>query len=211
MAHRDATTRSTWELNGEVGWYSGPAMTHYRCLECYFPRTRATRICDTVTFLPHDIPFPTLSVTEYLKQSADDIIHLLTLPPSPLVPTLTAGDPVRHALSEIATQLKRVEPMTTSPNITNNSEYSSTGESTPPRVEHSPPRVQQHAAPPRVNPTPPRVEQTPQLPPDLPTPASALQQPKHGPRNTRFQSQPTHSYNLRSKHHQTPVSQRPDS
>ena len=58
VAHVHPTQRGTWELNGEIGWYVGPALNHYRCVTCYFPRTRATRVCETVTFLPHDIPFP---------------------------------------------------------------------------------------------------------------------------------------------------------
>ena len=52
VAHIKPGVRRTWELNGEVGWYVGPSMHHYRCVKIYFPRTKTTRDCDTVTFFP---------------------------------------------------------------------------------------------------------------------------------------------------------------
>ena len=97
--------RKTLELNGEVGWYVGPAMNHYRCVEMYFPRTRTTRNCDTVTFLPHAIPFPEVKFRDLLIQAASDIVTSLINPPLTTIPTLQAGDPVQNALLELATQL----------------------------------------------------------------------------------------------------------
>ena len=47
----------TWYLSGEEGWYVGPSMNYYRCVQCYFPRTNQVRDCDTVTFIPHEYPF----------------------------------------------------------------------------------------------------------------------------------------------------------
>ena len=62
----DPKIRGTWELNGDVGWYVGPALDHYRCVTCYFPRTRTTRVCETVTFFPHKVPFPKVTLTDHL-------------------------------------------------------------------------------------------------------------------------------------------------
>ena len=58
VAHIKLSQRRTWELNSEAGWYVGPSMKHYRCFQCYFPRTRADRAYNTVTFFPTTIPFP---------------------------------------------------------------------------------------------------------------------------------------------------------
>ena len=58
VAHIKPLQRKTWELNEEAGWYVGPSMKHYRCFQCYFPRTRADRAYNTVTFFPTTIPFP---------------------------------------------------------------------------------------------------------------------------------------------------------
>ena len=106
VSHIDTSQRETWDLNGKVGWYIGPALNHYRCVTCYFPRTRTTRVCDMVTFLPHYIPFPNITTKDYLKQAAEDIITILTQPPSTTTPSLEAGDPVCLALHQIAEQLQ---------------------------------------------------------------------------------------------------------
>ena len=58
VAHIKPSVRRTWELNGEIGWYVGPSMLHCRCVNCYFPRIKTPRDCDTVTFFPKEIPFP---------------------------------------------------------------------------------------------------------------------------------------------------------
>ena len=109
VAHIDPTDRGTWELNGEVGWYVGPAMDHYRCITAYFPRTRTTRVCDTVTFFPHDVAFPRVTLKDQLIQAAEDIVNILASPPAPTVPTLKAGDPVRNAMIDIAEHLSSME------------------------------------------------------------------------------------------------------
>ena len=82
-------------MNGKVGWYVGPAMNHYRCVTAYFPRTRTTRICDTVTFFPHEVPFPRVTLNNQLLQAAEDIVNILNNPPATAVPTLQVGDPVK--------------------------------------------------------------------------------------------------------------------
>ncbi len=45
----------------------------------------------------------------FLKQAATDIITILTRSPSTTTPSLQAGDPVRNALLELATQLNRID------------------------------------------------------------------------------------------------------
>ena len=98
IAHLKPDARGSWELNGEQGWYIGPALDHYRCVTIYFPKTRAPRICDTVTFLPTVVPFPEVKITDFLRQAASDIIDILTHPPSTTTPSLEAGDPTLNAL-----------------------------------------------------------------------------------------------------------------
>ena len=109
IAHIDSNKRQSWDLHGEAGWYVGPALNHYRCVTCYFPNTKSTRICDTVTFLPKNVKFPQVKLVDHLKQAASDIVTILTHPPSTTVPSLRAGDPIRNALLDIATTLNQVE------------------------------------------------------------------------------------------------------
>ena len=176
VAHIDTTKRGTWELNGEVGWYIGPALDHYRCVTCYFPRTRTTRVCETVTFIPHDIPFPKVTLKDHLQQAAEDIIKILTHPPAPTVPSLEAGDPVRNALLDIAQQLKRVDAIPTDgAQVTQET-----------RVPSVTKQSEKDAAAPRV-------------PIGNEVPIERLQQHSTTPQRVRIRNEPTHKYNLRSR------------
>ena len=179
VAHISPDNRGSWELNGEVGWYIGPSLNHYRCVKCYFPRTRSTRDCDTVDFFPTTVPFPQVTVTDFLKQAASDISTILTQPPSTNIPTLKAGDPVRNALLDLSTQLQRIDQLP----------LDSTSKPTTPPLQASYPRVESSkkspslAASPRVDPsqTPPLLTASPrvvssQTPPSLDTTPQAVSQ-----------------------------------
>ena len=175
IVHLDPKIRGTWELHGDVGWYVGPALDHYRCVECYFPRTKTTRICDTVTFVPHEIPIPKLSLEDHLRQAADDIVDILTHPPSTTTPSLLAGDPITNALLDISTILQR----------TNKLEDIRQNETALPRVEKTVPEMVPAALP--------RVKKT-----THPTTTTYMQQSTL-PRKLKYSSTPSHRYNLRSK------------
>ena len=111
VAYIKPNNRGTCELNGEVGWYIGPSMEHYRFVKFYFLRTKTIRDCDIVTFFPASVLFPKIKLEDFLKQAATDIITILTQPPSTTTPSLQAEDPVRNVLLTLATQLKRIEPI----------------------------------------------------------------------------------------------------
>ena len=51
--------RSTFGDHGVIGWTISPAMDHYRHWSFYIPKTRSTRISDTVVFLPEKYSMPT--------------------------------------------------------------------------------------------------------------------------------------------------------
>ena len=103
VAHIKPTARNSWDLNGSIAYYVGSAQLHYCCVTCYFPRTKSERICDTVKFISNVIPFPKTTIDDYLRQATADIIYILEKPPSTTYPSLTAGDPVRNALHDLAT------------------------------------------------------------------------------------------------------------
>ena len=212
VAYLDTTQRGTWDLNGEPGWYVGPAMQHYRCVLCYFPQTRTTRVCNTVAFFLHTTPFPKVTLSDHLRQAADDIIHLLTHPPTTTVPSLQAGDPVRQALTELATQLQRIEPIlppvpTILPSPSPHHAVAPAPEGNSPAPLHMDdrplPRVPVH--PPTNLPLLPRVE--PNLPPPV-TPLSTLQTHDSNIKSVRFPATTTHTYPLRSKMTTSPILKR---
>ena len=102
MAHIHPDKRGSWELNGEVGWYVGPALNHYYCLEVYFLRTCETRYCDMVEFIPHSIPFPIVKLKDFLIQAVTNIIIILMQPQSRLILSLQKRDLTRNTLLELA-------------------------------------------------------------------------------------------------------------
>ena len=199
VAHISPTKRGSWELNGESGWYVGPSMHHYRCVHCYFPRTQATRDCDTVEFFPHDIAFPQIKLTDYLQQAASDIITLLTQPPSTTTPSLAAGDPIRNALLTLATQLKRIDniPMDKSPpsSPTKNPTENTTPRPKSLRVGKPSTRVPNNSptttTPKDVTPSSRVYDKSPAI--------STLQQHSNLQKNQRFNNTCAHRYPLRSQ------------
>ena len=109
VVHLKQGQRDSWGPNGEVGFYVGPSLEHYRCMKVYIPRTRTVRNVDTLTFIPHCIPFPQLRLDDYLRQAAEDIVYLLKNPPSNMIPSLQAGKTTTMALENLSTILNRVD------------------------------------------------------------------------------------------------------
>ena len=192
VAHIKPTARNSWDLNGSIGYYVGPAQLHYRCVTCYFPRTRSERICDTVKFISNVIPFPKTTIDDYLRQAATDIIHILEKPPSTTYPTLTAGDPVRNALHDLATQIGRAQTIESTSDTT----PSTTSKPSTFEIDSAPPRVVQDTAPPRV-----QLEGTRQNTPtcfDRTITTTALDPIHTELKNRRFNNSRAHRYPLRS-------------
>ena len=110
LVHDKPTARKSFDPRGTDGWYVGPAPEHYRCVQCYIPRTRSIRVSDTVTFFPHRIPFPEVKLEDFIRHALSDIITLLTDPPSTTTVSLQAGNETQNALLQIATILNRTSP-----------------------------------------------------------------------------------------------------
>ena len=117
VVHSKPEERASWAPNGEEAWSIGPSFEHYRCIKCYFPIQRSERNCDTITFIPHVIPFPRVTTEDFLKQAAIDIISILSQPPKHPIPTTEAGNDTRNALLKLATILQRAEKIPVLPSI----------------------------------------------------------------------------------------------
>ena len=61
IVHEMPHKRGSWTPHGLEAWYIKPAMHHYRCYEVYIPKTRATRVSNTLVWLPHHVALPKLS------------------------------------------------------------------------------------------------------------------------------------------------------
>ena len=156
IAHDHPSTRATWAPNGEEGWTIGPSTEHYRCIRCYFPRTRSERNVKTVTFVPHYIPFPKVTTDDFLRQAAMDIIKILTSPPTTnIAPILKAGDDTRNTLLELAKTLQSTDKVPKEiPSFPKNNDKSNVTPTTAiipcPRVQKPAPSTPKSVSPPRV-------------------------------------------------------------
>ena len=115
--HSYLNNRPSWDPNGEEAWYIRP----YRCVNCYFPQTRAESDVGTVTFFLTVVPFLEVITEDFLKQVALDIIFILTTPPSTTTVSLKAGDKTHNELSKIAESLQKIDRIVTLPPTTSKS------------------------------------------------------------------------------------------
>ena len=89
VSHTKPAIRALWQPSGEEGWYTGPSMKHYYCVNIYFPITRAVRDVDTGDYFPTIVPFPELKIEDFLRQDATDTVTILKNPTSTVFPALT--------------------------------------------------------------------------------------------------------------------------
>jgi hypothetical protein len=101
IAHEKTSKRRTWAPHGQLGYYLGQAMHHYRCQNIYISATASKRIVDTLESPPRNSPMPQLSSTNRLIMAANDIINTLKHP-HPAFPFAQIGDDAIAALTQLA-------------------------------------------------------------------------------------------------------------
>ena len=77
IAFESPQNRNTFAPHGVQAWYVGPTMEHYRCYKIYVPKTRAERICDTVSFHPYLCKSPVLQPIEQAVIAANKLTTAL--------------------------------------------------------------------------------------------------------------------------------------
>jgi hypothetical protein len=112
LAHDKPDARTTWSPHALDGWYVGPAMESYRCHRVWIWETRATRICDTLTWFPTHVPMPASSSTDIIIASLRDIVTALQNP-SPQTPLAPCTDTQNQALLDVVTLLTNLTPTPT--------------------------------------------------------------------------------------------------
>ena len=93
LIHTKPSKRASWAFHGLQGWYIGPALQHYRCVQCYVPKTRSEVISDTVKFIPDYVPIPTASIDDYIKEALEKAITLIQAKHTPTDTTINAVGP----------------------------------------------------------------------------------------------------------------------
>ena len=111
VVHVKPNKQAAWGYHGEDGFYIGPALEHYRCVQCLMKNTRHVRISDTVQFFPHTTPFPTITLSDRLLNALDNIVSTLASPAFKLNhPTLQYDDTTILAIQVVANMLHRMIP-----------------------------------------------------------------------------------------------------
>ena len=92
------SNRTSWDLNGKIGYYTGPAPNYYICMTYYLPSTNIQIISNTLVFIPHTIPIPTITTNNFLTQAASGMVTLLKCPPFYISSSLQIGNSVKNAI-----------------------------------------------------------------------------------------------------------------
>ena len=105
LVHVKPQDRATWSPHGKDGWYTGPALESYRCYTVWIWASRATRICDMLTWLPTKLVMPIASSTNRILSGIDAILHALQhpSPASPLAPLTATRHDALLRLTDILT------------------------------------------------------------------------------------------------------------
>jgi hypothetical protein len=107
LAHVNAAERTSFGVHGRPGWYIGPSLGHYRCWRCHLSDTHAEVDVLKVDFFPQQTPFPTFTREAYLRQTAEDMLHLLQPTQPTSNPPLEFGPPILNAYAKLADILRR--------------------------------------------------------------------------------------------------------
>jgi hypothetical protein len=67
LVHVKPNKRTTWSPHGADGWYTGPALDSYRCYTVWVWETRATRLCDTLSWFLTKTTMPLASSTDLIQ------------------------------------------------------------------------------------------------------------------------------------------------
>jgi hypothetical protein len=91
--------RTTFADHGVIGWSIGPAMNHYRHWTFYIPKTRGTRVSDTVVFLPEKYTMPATASSDSATAAIEEITAALKNPSEAAKPFLDTGNKLNQAIA----------------------------------------------------------------------------------------------------------------
>ena len=117
LIHAHPKKRGSCELNDKPSWCIGPFPNHYRCAECWIPRTKSTVHSESIGFFPHNMPFYAATMKDYFHQSAADIVSILSKLPSTTVSSFSSRDNIHNYILDLATILNREDKIPNFPEI----------------------------------------------------------------------------------------------
>ena len=101
LIHEKPKVHETWAPHAVEGWYTGPALDHYRCYKVWATETSAERVADTLTWYPSQVSMPSTSSLDLATAAAQDLLAAL-LHPSDASPLPDLSLTQRAALFQLA-------------------------------------------------------------------------------------------------------------
>jgi hypothetical protein len=92
--------RTTFGDHDVIGWTIGPALDHYRHWDFYIPKTRGTRVSDTVVFLPENYSMPTTASADRASAALEELTEALKNP-AEAKPFLNTGNKLNAAIEAL--------------------------------------------------------------------------------------------------------------
>jgi hypothetical protein len=108
IAHEKSDQRASWDPHGLDGYY------HYRCYQVHIPKTKGTRIVDTVEFFPATLAMPRTSSKDLKSIAAMELSHALQHP-DPAAPFIQIGTAQLQALRQLLDIFSAALPSRTTP------------------------------------------------------------------------------------------------
>jgi hypothetical protein len=114
VVHQRTTQQghTTFADRGVIGWSVRPVMNHYWHWTFYIPKTRGTRVSDTVVFLPEKYTMPTTASTDRATAASEELTEALKNP-SAAKPFLNTGNKLNGAMTAL-TEILSINRTTTS-------------------------------------------------------------------------------------------------
>ena len=106
ISHRKPGNFTSRGHHGTPGWYIGPSLDHFICMQCYIPTTDIVRITDSLKYIPKAFVFPKTTAEDYLQHATGDII-LIIKDPTKTINFLSYGDATKNVMNQIAHILQR--------------------------------------------------------------------------------------------------------
>jgi hypothetical protein len=92
--------RTTFGDHGVINWTIGPALDHYRHWDFCIPKTRGTRVSDTVDFLPEKYSMPTTASADGTSTASEELSEALKNPAA-AKPFLNTGNKLNAAIEAL--------------------------------------------------------------------------------------------------------------
>jgi hypothetical protein len=119
VVHQRTTQQghTTFADHGVIGWSIGPAMNHYRHRTFYIPKTRGTRVSDTVVFLPEKYTMPTTASSDRDTAALEELTEALKIM-SAAKPFLNTGNKLNEAIAALTELSAMNRPTSTITRVT---------------------------------------------------------------------------------------------